>query len=604
MITTSHQHGKRDEGSTILVTVMVMVIVASMLLVAAAVYMKEADLTARGKKSSVAVMAARSGVTSVVARIRAAQPQNDPTRYRKKDEGDAGKLPCGQTYTGKLGGSHPNAAYSATLIYYNQDPSNRDAAWLNKNKIGCSSGVIDAARRTEAKFVLIRSTGTNAGMERTVESVRALAKLDLRDLGGLVRVVGGKVDDLCWTAPQFRSGVNARAIVTAETCYDKATTLSEAQKEALKERQTWERRPDNRMMLTFSNDNPTVRPYCMQASMYRDPRPDSNSAPSVNWDNMAGTRWRNAFERAGDGTRKDINQWSALVLRQCGNANDPNRLTRQHFYTEGGFELHPINSGKTGSNAWRAVRTVTNLSPRPVMVLPYVNNTLFDGRGRRLDTARHRMEGPVGPGGVDIDPQKPGPGVTPTSAADKREKSREFMLVNYRMMGSCFDVEESIIAKQRMIVYPCHVHANIRQQSYLNQTFKYSQRKVIYTDMVDKRGQGSGPWCMKAGSNPGDRVLPYRCNPNRNVPKSSQWIINGMQDDPAKSFTVVNVASGLCMQGASGRDAAGNPIWARQNVFTTVVVAKCDGSQLQRWNYQAQISKHGEKMFREVPKGS
>lgn len=167
-----------------------------------------------------------------------------------------------------------------------------------------------------------------------------------------------------------------------------------------------------------------------------------------------------------------------------------------------------------------------------------------------------------------------------------------------------------------MIVYPCHVHAYTSQGTYKNQNFFYNKgSSVIYTDMRDvspsntgHAGRGtSGPWCMRADARDGARVTPVLCNQNRPPNNTYKWKINGVMDDPAKSFTITHVASGLCMQGAHARNGDGTPAWAPDGgtggKFTEVVVAKCDGSQLQRWNYEAQVSRHGEKSFREVPQG-
>lgn len=652
-----HSSSQTDDGSTMLVTVMVMVIVASMLLVAAAVYMSEADLTGKGKKSSVAIMSARSGVTAAVAAIRAARPGAD-SRYRKTkfNQGDADKLPCGTTLTGSLGGSHASATYSVTMTYYNQDPSNRNSKWLRDNKISCGPGnVLPAATAQQATYVLINSKGTHAGATRAVESVRSLAKLDLRDLGGLVRVRDGNGEQLCWTAPQFRSGLASGQYVTAETCYDKNTSLSAAQKEALKERQTWERRPDNRIMLTFSNDDPRKEPFCVQSNFTA--LRNRRTYAGVNWTSSNSERYReylewwrtngryyDRFQRRnvlpgeyGVSPPEHLRRWdtyqrrfyntyetrvpdeaSVMELKACGKdqPTGANRRTSQHFYTEGGHTLMPVDDeSRNGTSKSRCIQTATNLVPRLVMGSPCKGDQWFKTNGQRVTFAGQRMEAPVGPGGVDISQTEMGPGEVATGAEAKRLE-KQFMLVNYRMMGSCFDVERSWISRQRMIVYPCHVHAYTSQGTYKNQNFFYNKgSQTIYTDMRDvspssarHAGRGtSGPWCMRADARDGAPVTPVLCDPNRRQRDTRQWKINGVMDDPAKSFTITHVASGLCMQGAHSRNGDGTPMWATDGgtsgKFTQVVVAKCDGSQLQRWNYEAQVSRHGEKSFREVPQG-
>ncbi|MHB8340288.1 MAG: RICIN domain-containing protein [Mycobacteriales bacterium] len=145
-------------------------------------------------------------------------------------------------------------------------------------------------------------------------------------------------------------------------------------------------------------------------------------------------------------------------------------------------------------------------------------------------------------------------------------------LVNYQEFGRCLDVTNQNVNWPFLIDFPCKQAPN---PSYIawNQKFAYdAATKEFVTN------PSAGPYCLQSplGTASPAYVLVEACpaTPSSNV----QWTVPGSTGVYATSYTILDGAGNCLSLGPPGSSSA--PL----NQWSTITVAKCDGSLAQKWN--------------------
>lgn len=191
---------RNDEGSLPLAMLVVVVGVGLSMLTATTVTRETIDTQyASGRVS--ALLAARTGLASALAALRAARDT--------ANVGVDARLPCvtGQQaqVTGVLSGR--DGSYAATVWYLTEDPAQHDEAWVRERGVRCPAQLL-----TTAQYAYVSSVGTSTGgrYQRTLTGTyqfKLRAKGNMP--GGQIRVyrTPAATQDHCLSAPTPSRGM-------------------------------------------------------------------------------------------------------------------------------------------------------------------------------------------------------------------------------------------------------------------------------------------------------------------------------------------------------------------------------------------------------------
>ena len=203
----------RDEGSLILVFLVMLIAMALSLLVLSTLVV-QAQASRLDAKRVRDLHSAQAGLDVVLGQIRAA---NDGS-----GNGVRASLPCGPLTGSVDQGS--SASYSATVAYYTSDPSGQSASWLSSNQLTCTSG---SGPSSVPGYALVSATGTSpranpygsAEGTRTLTTTYVFQTTNANISGGLIHVyndgASGHVD-LCMDAGS--SSPAAGTVLQVKTC--------------------------------------------------------------------------------------------------------------------------------------------------------------------------------------------------------------------------------------------------------------------------------------------------------------------------------------------------------------------------------------------------
>lgn len=173
---------------------LVLVVAVGLSVLLMATVLRETVSTRTSGSRATALLAARTGLNSALASLRAAQ---DDEGY-----GDPAKLPCGPVDTAQVTGSagDTGSTYRVTIWYLTADPASHDEAWVRANGASCVTSLAD-----RAKYAYVLAAGfSNGGQHR--RTLSGTYEFRLRDKGytpgGQIRVyrTPAATQEYCLTA--------------------------------------------------------------------------------------------------------------------------------------------------------------------------------------------------------------------------------------------------------------------------------------------------------------------------------------------------------------------------------------------------------------------
>ncbi len=174
-----------DEGAAMLITMMIMLLVASVSIGIAGAVLAERMPTLVQQKRTRTVNVAEAGLDVGLNRLRAA--------VNSAGQGQLSKLPCtaasSATLTGSVG-SGQDTGYTVTIRYYDASPTDQTATWRSSNALGC----VSSAPAHVPAYALIQSTGSGSAVpgrsagtgNRSLEATYAFNTTNVNVLGGLI----------------------------------------------------------------------------------------------------------------------------------------------------------------------------------------------------------------------------------------------------------------------------------------------------------------------------------------------------------------------------------------------------------------------------------
>lgn len=206
------QKREGDEGAALLLTIFLMLLVASLSITIGSTVLLQAKPTQYQQKSTRTLGAAEAGFDVALNKIRSAQDA--------AGNGVRTSLPCtataGTTLTGLVGPGADASRYTVTIRYYAQDPVGQPESWRSStaNLIACSGGV----PTTVPTYALLESTGTGAALKSTTATADRTVEQTYRFRLTNVNIPGGVIvnngTDRCLEVANHNN--NAR--VRVQTC--------------------------------------------------------------------------------------------------------------------------------------------------------------------------------------------------------------------------------------------------------------------------------------------------------------------------------------------------------------------------------------------------
>jgi hypothetical protein len=233
-----------DEGIALLLTVFLMLLVASMSLIIGTVVLMQVKPTQYEGKSTRTVNSAEAGFDVALNRIRAAQ--------NAKGEGLRTQLPCtataGTVLAGPVGPGTRDSTYSVKIRYYAADPTKQSESWRAStgNLIACQAG----SPSTTPAYALLESTGTGAALPGTNNTATRVLEQTYRFQTSNANIPGGQIRNhdsgLCLAVDDHKPGERVRV----RTCDSTGTNL----------RQKWAYTPE----LLLKTTDSAGEEYCVE----------------------------------------------------------------------------------------------------------------------------------------------------------------------------------------------------------------------------------------------------------------------------------------------------------------------------------------------------
>jgi Tfp pilus assembly protein PilX len=201
-----------DDGTALLLTLFTMLLVTTMSLTVGTAVLVQVRPTQLEQKSTRTVTAAEAGFDVALNRIRAAQDSSGV--------GIRGDLPCdktdGTTFTGTVGAGTDASAYSVTIRYYTEDPSDKSEDWRkdNNNLVQCLGS---GAPKDTPLYALLESSGSGAKLpgdtkvtgNRTLEQTYRFSVTNENIPGGQIQV---NTQNLCLAAASHSNGAAVKVV--------------------------------------------------------------------------------------------------------------------------------------------------------------------------------------------------------------------------------------------------------------------------------------------------------------------------------------------------------------------------------------------------------
>ncbi len=204
----------RDDEGTLPLAMLLIIVGSGLSLVLMSTVLREIGTTRTESGRESALMAARTGISSAVASLRAARHADGA--------GDPALLPCAASGSPHLTGSvgTGGGTYAASILYLAADPADRDLAWIQARGRPCAAQLGQPPRFA---YITSLGTGTTRAHQRTLHATYAFKTSVQGNVpGGHFRVykTPAAVNDLCLDAGALpMPGV----VLTMRTC---ATTAS------------------------------------------------------------------------------------------------------------------------------------------------------------------------------------------------------------------------------------------------------------------------------------------------------------------------------------------------------------------------------------------
>ncbi|GAA2521100.1 hypothetical protein [Rarobacter incanus] len=195
-----------DRGIALASAILIMFIVMGLSLILLGLVIMEVKPTLVNAKSTRTISAAQTGLDVAVSQIRAAIGLD----ASGETMGDIHKLPC--KVSGNVDGSGATTSYTATIAYYSQDPSDKSEDWRANadNQIECSTGGATLGLRKVPSYALVTSQGFDSGdkvlgdaVDRKVEAIYQFSLKVVNTAGGRIYSLG---KGYCLVADSIASG--------------------------------------------------------------------------------------------------------------------------------------------------------------------------------------------------------------------------------------------------------------------------------------------------------------------------------------------------------------------------------------------------------------
>ncbi len=208
---------RREDGVAMMTVVMMTLILMSLSVLVLGMVVSQVTPVQFARKNTETVFAAEAGVEAALGRIRSAQGTAD---FTGNVYGNPASLPC--TVSGAVGPAGGQTTYSATVRYYQQDPTGKDVGWLNTYQIPCSPG---SGIGTLPAFAYIESAGDapaggrigDAQADRAIAMVYRFETTTTNISGGRIfSWVSGNETQFCLRATSTSAGATVRYRPIAE----------------------------------------------------------------------------------------------------------------------------------------------------------------------------------------------------------------------------------------------------------------------------------------------------------------------------------------------------------------------------------------------------
>ncbi|MGW9627352.1 hypothetical protein [Microbacterium sp. NPDC055521] len=211
--------GRHDEGSALLMTVVFTLFAGGIMLVLLSVLLSQMQAIQLAQKNTRTGYAAQAGIQATLSTLRS-NTESKVVAGTAADYGNPSKLP--QAVTGSVDGG--GLAYSVTVKYYAEDPTNKDSTWLDAYELKFAPG---GKPLKQPRFARIVSTGSDAGsaagaaMNRTVTALYTFTTTNVNIPGGRINSSDG---NSCLKAATATVG-SVINMVTSANCTDDTLNL-------------------------------------------------------------------------------------------------------------------------------------------------------------------------------------------------------------------------------------------------------------------------------------------------------------------------------------------------------------------------------------------
>jgi len=298
----------RDEnGIALMSAILFMMLLGGLSLVLLSIVLGQAAPAYLAQKSTKTVNAAQAGLQAALGIVRSV----NGAVVAGQTYGSRADLPC--TVDGSVDGNTADLKYTVNVSYFTSDPTGRDTAWMNLNKLVCNA----AGVASQPTFAYFKSEGKGAAITGRAanygdRSVSAVYKFQIT----VVNIPGGPIYDSTagWCLEATSIAVNAEIkFVRASTCTD-----------ANKAKQSWIYDSDYEIKLASTTVAPAT-PLCITGPIA--PAGESNAVLKPCLARSDPARWNQLWNWSWSGTARWIGtnstntNWGSYCLGSTGAAN-------------------------------------------------------------------------------------------------------------------------------------------------------------------------------------------------------------------------------------------------------------------------------------------
>lgn len=519
-MTRTPRRQRADDGFAMIISLMLIMVVATLSLAMAAVVLNQVRPTQQAKKSVQAVNAAQSGVQVALSNLRAANDGSGNGVLSKLCSATTSAsfsttglstptvLP-GITYAGAVttAAGTGSQAYRVSVAYYSVDPSGKSLSWLANplNYKACPLTSVPA-------YAYLQSYGLGAAVPGSAASAGNRIQVGTYKFStSNINIVGGRMRSYgtqqCLDAG---SSPASGTTLTLQPCLAPGTPS-----------QTWQYRQD--LSIFYGGD--TGLNLCVQAP------PSTSTLPVLRPCTGSGTG-----STYGYAPGQQVQEWGFNDNGHFSAALDNGTVTNG----TGGRCLQP--QGATASVAAPSGAPLTYTSCDATTTGPAA-----------FDPDASVGAGKAGGGTLGV------PGAT-----------RQF--VSYAQFGRCLDITGQNVNADHLIAYPCKQAPDSGTLTF-NQVWTYAVTSGSYGTFYVT--SGSTKYCLTAPTT-GNLIRTTACTAT--PPDSQLWQATGnISGNYAGSYTLVSKMNGSCM---AVSPLSQSLTFGASNIIT----ATCDGSNSQKWN--------------------